>query len=274
MQNKHDLKERRKAVKKITIAITLVGMFTFGSIQAQAGPYHSSKSDDGKASHDTTKWQELATYDNGTKTSNYGVSWSVDNGTTWGQETNLYVGQEVQFQFNMHKQNVGTHYADFLKSWVDWRYDGTFDADEVIGFGYKELLTNETGNLGSNKPPKVEDYTFLSGTFTLADSHIGDLWIRSRVTCSHSLAASLGRNWEDQWGANDDHWNDFTKSSNYNPISANEYYGGFSATGNLHQGEVEEWQITVNAAPVPEPATMLLFGSGLLGLAGIKRRKK
>jgi hypothetical protein len=43
-------------------------------------------------------------------------------------------------------------------------------------------------------------------------------------------------------------------------ISPNEYWHGFN--------------IGVDSAAVPEPATMLLFGTGIAGLAGVARRKK
>ena len=56
--------------------------------------------------------------------------------------------------------------------------------------------------------------------------------------------------------------------------SSGTYDIGFAAYGNPNSlgGFIDS--VSLNTSPVPEPATMLLFGTGLAGLAGVTRRKK
>ncbi len=75
-----------------------------------------------------------------------------------------------------------------MKAWLDWDQDGIFDeATEVIAYGERTLATSEADNLGSWNTPIVPDFTFLSGEYEISDSFVGDMWLRARVTCSHSL---------------------------------------------------------------------------------------
>lgn len=213
----------------------------------------------GEATHDTKKWQELADPVMG---SNYGITWSSDNGLTWGRDE-LFVGQTVQFRFNMHKRNVGTHYADLLKAWVDWGQDGVFDAADQVAYG-EHIISTKKGvvnpavesGLGTNRAPDTPNVTFFSNQFLLTAAHVGETWIRARVTCSHSIVHALGDAWDAQW-------NNYYKS-NYEDV--------YNPTGHYYQGETEQWKLTVSS--VSEPATFALLSLGFAGIVLNRRLKR
>lgn len=208
----------------------------------------------GTATHETTAWQELATYTGGVKTDDFGTFWSVDGGLTWGREE-LFVGQTVQFKFNVHKQNVGTHYADFLKAWIDFDQDGVFDEADTVAYTERALTVTESGNIGSWKTPKVPNFSVFSSAILLTKDFVGELMLRARVVCSESLVHSIGGSWDDQW----------------NPVYKSQYETIFSPTGNYRQGEVEEWVLKVS--DVPESSAVLLLGLAMFGLRVASKRK-
>ncbi|MCP4254014.1 MAG: PEP-CTERM sorting domain-containing protein [Candidatus Scalindua sp.] len=196
----------------------------------------------GTASHTNPWWQNIND-----------VSWSIDSGA-YGQTTQINTGQTIKFKIEMNKDHVGTHYADFTKAWVDWGQDGAFDSSDTILFGKHTLLPDENGNLGSNAIPNSPSHTYTSGEHTISSALSGDLWMRVRVTCSHSLVAQDGGEWDDQW------------TQEY----IDKYEDIFNPTGYYYQGEVEEYKLSV----VPEPSTVALFGIGLVGLAGAETRRR
>ncbi len=58
-------------------------------------------------------------------------------------------------------------------------------------------------------------------------------------------------------------------------VGSDAYFGFTGSTGASYSRQlIDNFDITVNQNPVPVPPTLLLFGSGLLGLIGIRTRKK
>jgi len=205
------------------------------------------------AKHDSSEWNFLG---KNSKVDN-GVLWSTDGGSTWGNKA-VFVGDKIEFQITLWSAGYGQHNYDQAKAWVDWDNNKTWINDNMLVPSAAGYISNETVLAGiyyknvnaihtdpSTDAAKLSDNlnydmfsTFTTTEYLITDSMVGTLWLRARAQCNH-----VG----------------------YNSMNPYDY---------LTQGEVEDWGITVSRAPVPEPATMLLFGAGIIGLASVCRKKR
>ena len=209
----------------------------------------------GDAYHYTDRWQTIASSSNNKITDPYGISWSSDNGSTWGRDA-IEAGSDLIFKLSMFKKVTGNHYADHAKMWLDWNNDGIFTENESILYGEQLLSENERGNYGQTIP-RVRSYEFLSEPMHIGHEHTGkELWLRGRVVCSESLIGSIGGWWYDQF----DHRN------------KDIYKGIFSPSRYYYQGQKEDWMLTVNQpkAEVYNTGSMVLL---VIGCIALFRRK-
>ncbi len=193
----------------------------------------------GSATHGNGQWQGLGMNAH----TDDGVTWSVDGGATFNNTSALTAGEEVTFKFLFWQANNGAHDYDQILAALDG-FDGngindTFgDHGDTLLYAKIDTTHNLRGITGKDTTLDYARFIEFDYTMTIAANMSGETWLRVRSTCWHG----------------DDAW------------------PGFDTVGYASQGETEDYMLTIN--PVPEPSTMLLFGSGLLGLAGLKRRKK
>lgn len=187
------------------------------------------------------------------------IVWSTDNGSTWGNST-LNVGQSVAFKFTLHKSYDGKHYADFIKTWIDWDGDEQFSPSEALLFGYHIVNSSFTSNTGPGNYVN-QSFSFISSPVTIASTMLGDHFLLARVTCSESLlnTAGVSDSWNKQW------YTSYTSNGNagYNAL--------FSSTATYFQGESELVRLHVNGNNVSEPGTFALIAVAMAGL-GLGRK--
>lgn len=238
---------------KVKVLIAAIGVASAASV-ATAAPVVTS--------HGSEAWQVL-----GTKANLDGVSWTTDGGATWTQDATLYVGQTVQFKFDMYKPTTGTHRSDHLEAWIDWDQSGTLeDGAETVAYG-EVMIYNDPVAYGAAPAPADlvnlagTSYSYTSDSFSLTWDMAGDYWLKALVTCSESLVSTYnGSNkligdpetvWDSQWDAGVDYQALLRSDLTY-----------------LWQGESEIYKFTV----VSEPAAFALFGLGLVSLVAARKR--
>ncbi len=236
-------------MKKNLFVLFLMGFLAFGVIGTAGATSFSDNFDDGYMNGWTQKigsWSVGSEYNLSNNGSDYGVVW---------KDNSLGVYQKIQvdayFDFSGDNDNKYAH----LRLRTNENTNGSqlfWDTGYLAQF-HKDGITIQNTHMSSN--PIVASVTF-STPFTDAGWYTLTFGVDGTGTNTHFSA-----------------WVNDTKyiDQNYNNTIA-ELDSGYVGLGRkIRYDNVKGYS---SAAPVPEPSTILLLGSGLAGLAFYRRKRK